>query len=76
LISSSRNVKSYNGSDSKDFLKGGTFFSSKPECQQAAQEADNALGLDPEERIKQLVVAMDTSSEEEEEEESMDGCYL
>ncbi|ELU18590.1 hypothetical protein CAPTEDRAFT_214274 [Capitella teleta] len=64
-----KNAKAYTGSDCKEFQRGGVFFSSKPECQNAAQEADNALGLDREDRLKQLVVALDSSSEEEEEEE-------
>ncbi|ELU18588.1 hypothetical protein CAPTEDRAFT_139957, partial [Capitella teleta] len=74
-----KNAKAYTGSDCKEFQRGGVFFSSKPECQNAAQEADNALGLDREDRLKQLVVALDSSSEEEEEEEDepMDGdLYL
>lgn len=80
IILFSRNVKPYAGSDCKEFQRGGIFFSSKPECQNAAQEADKALSMDPEERLKELVVAMDSSTEEEDDEdeetEDMDGGVL
>lgn len=63
-----RDVIPYKGSDHEDYKKGGKCHSLNPKVKKGTQEADNALKLSLEDRLK-LVVDLQPSSDEEEEEE-------
>ncbi|XP_021365348.1 DNA mismatch repair protein Msh6-like isoform X1 [Mizuhopecten yessoensis] len=65
-----KNVHHYKGSNDKEYQMGGQFFSHNPKVKQGTCEADKAIKLSLEERLK-LVVELQPSDEEEEE-ESMD----
>ncbi|XP_061180194.1 DNA mismatch repair protein Msh6-like isoform X2 [Saccostrea echinata] len=62
------NVMPYHGSDHEDYKKGGKCYSLNPKVKKGTEEADNALKLSVEERLK-LVVDLQPSSDEEEEED-------
>ena len=57
-------MKPFNGSNNKDCQRGGAYFSSTQKWKDAVLEADKALSLDSEGRLK-LVVAMDSSEDED-----------
>ena len=59
-------MKKFTGSSSKEFQRGGRFYSSDSDCFSGALEADKALKMGHDERL-QLVVAVDPSESEEEE---------
>lgn len=63
-----KDVIPYNGSDHEDYKKGGKCHSLNPKVKKGTQEADDALKLSVENRLK-LVVDLQPSSDEEEEEE-------
>ncbi|XP_033727077.1 LOW QUALITY PROTEIN: DNA mismatch repair protein Msh6-like [Pecten maximus] len=63
-------VQPFKGSDDKEYQRGGQFFSHNPKVKQGTCEADKAMALTTEDRLK-LVVELQPSDNEDEE-ESMD----
>ena len=66
-----RFVKEYTGSDSKECLRGGKFFSADLKRQKSLEQADNAMKLSVDERLN-LVLPHKELSEDEDKEETMD----
>ncbi|NWY04889.1 MSH6 protein, partial [Nothoprocta ornata] len=63
-----KHLRPYAGSSDKEALKGGMFYSSKPEIKRAMVLADDAMSKDKSKRLE-LAVCRDPSDTEEEEEE-------
>ena len=61
-------MKKFEGSGTKDYERGGQFFTSNPTCRKGVVEADKALPLSRDERCH-LVVCLESSEDEEDEEE-------
>ncbi|NXN93064.1 MSH6 protein, partial [Rhinopomastus cyanomelas] len=64
-------VRPYKGSSDREALKGGMFYSTKPEIKRAMALADDAMGKEKTKRLE-LAVCNEPSDTEEEEEEEME----
>ncbi|CAC5386036.1 MSH6 [Mytilus coruscus] len=61
-----KNVRSYIGSDDKECQKGGTFFSMNMLVRKAGDEADKAMKMNVEDRLKLVVNLLPSDNEEDE----------
>ncbi|KAI8764552.1 DNA mismatch repair protein Msh6 [Biomphalaria glabrata] len=66
-----KNIKPFLGTSDASFQKGGQFYTLNNKIQNGAKEADKALLMEADERLK-LVVELQPSSEEEDEEEEVE----
>ncbi|XP_048728354.2 DNA mismatch repair protein Msh6-like isoform X2 [Ostrea edulis] len=66
-----KDIIPFHGADHEDYKKGGKCYSLNPKVRKGTEEADKALKLSVEERLK-LVVDLQPSSDEEEEEDEDD----
>ncbi|XP_061331343.1 DNA mismatch repair protein Msh6 isoform X1 [Pezoporus flaviventris] len=65
-------LRPYKGSSDVEALKGGMFYSAKPEIKRAMVLADNAMNKDKTKRLKLAVCNEPSDTEEDEEEEEME----
>lgn len=71
-----RDIILYQGSDHEDYKKGGKCHSLNPKVKKGTQEADKALKLSVEDRLKLVVDLQPSSDEEEEEDMDVEGTLL
>ena len=66
----SRFVKTFTGSEHRDFQRGGIYYATDPDVNRAATEADDAVKKSLDERLE-LIVCMEPSESEGEEVDSL-----